>query len=336
VDWAQVTKNSVDATLYRWDPQTIGWTSRNSSGAFTGGATDGIIDPGTSFFVIASAGGASLVFPQSSKAASQAAYTHLTRAPFRLDLPSERAPVTTPLSGVRVVATGPGIPYPADVYLDLSRQDATEGFDRAYDAVAMGRSAGVDLAILGTESRSYAMQFDRPITENGSETRYYPIRVTAPVTGAATMTLRTEGRWNPLNSVSLIDGKEGRTVVMRGGELRYDFQLETLKSEGRFMLAVNHVRVDKDGVSPAFDVRLLGNPVTSDRLDVLVMHPTAKAEKWSVLTASGQQAGTGAFAGDVETVQHRITVPGMRHPGTYLLRVLMDNGDEKVVKVVRQ
>jgi hypothetical protein len=194
----------------------------------------------------------------------------------------------------------------------------------------------VGIRIMGRDDMGYAMQFDAPIKESGVEKRYYPLKVTSPAKGATSLELWTEGAWNPLNSVSLMDRKEGRTVLLKGGRITYPFTMDELQSGDRFQLAINHVKVDKDGLSPAFDVRVLGNPIASDRLDLLVAHPTAKADKWSVLTAAGQQAGSGAFARDVETVQHRITVPGMRQPGTYLLRVLMDNGDEKVVKVVRQ
>jgi hypothetical protein len=240
------------------------------------------------------------------------------------------------LAGVRASVKGQGNPMPDEVYVDLSRADATSGFDSRYDAETMSRTSGAGISIRDRDDKGYAMQFDAPIAESGVERRYYPLKVTSPAKGATTLELWTEGSWNPLNSVSLVDLKEGRTVLLKGGRLTYPFTMDELQSGERFQLAINHVKVDKDGLSPVFDVRVLGNPVTGERVDVLVAHPTARADKWSVLTPTGQQAGAGGFAREVETLQHRITVPGMRQPGTYLLRVLMDNGDEKVVKVVRQ
>jgi hypothetical protein len=135
--------------------------------------------------------------------------------------------------------------------------------------------------------------------------------------------------------VTLIDHQEGKTLLMRGNELRYDFQLESLKTEGRFTLAINHVKLDADGTSPVFEVKLLGNPVSGDRLDMLVAHPTAQASRWMVLNAAGQQVGSGRLDSQ-SGLQHRLTVPGMRQPGSYLLKVQMDNGEEKVVPFIHK
>jgi hypothetical protein len=135
--------------------------------------------------------------------------------------------------------------------------------------------------------------------------------------------------------VTLIDHQQGKTLLMRGNELRYDFQLESLKTEGRFTLAINHVKLDADGQLPLFDVKLLGNPVAGDRLDMIVAHPSAQASRWMVLNAAGQQVGAGRFGSDIG-VQHQLTVPGMRQPGTYMLKVQMDNGEEKIIPFIHK
>ena len=332
IDWSSnaITKTRIDAAVYRYDPQNIRWTTHTGTSGTNG--ADKIIESGGAFFVKANDASPVLSIGQDAKVSGGSSFTHFERAP---NLRSERVRSPIRLAGVRMAVTGQGNPAPDEVYIDLSRDDATAGFDSRYDAESRGRSGGAGIRIMGRDDMGYAMQFDAPIKESGVEKRYYPLKVTSPAKGATTLELWTEGAWNPLNSVSLIDRREGRTVLLKGGRITYPFTMDELQSGDRFQLAINHVKVDKDGLSPAFDVRVLGNPIASDRLDLLVAHPTAKADKWSVLTATGQQAGMGSFSRDVETVQHRITVPGMRQPGTYLLRVLMDNGDEKVVKVVR-
>ena len=335
IDWTAITKTAVEGSVYRWSPHAADWTSHNGTSGTGPVTTDAIIESGTAFFVRSTGSTPSLTIPQSAKTSTSTIYTHLSKAPFRLDIPGQRVPSGVALSGIRVFAAGPGNPYPGDIYLDLSRTDATPGFDAPYDAWSMGRSSGADVSFLAAEDKELEMQFDRPVVETGKEKRYYPLKVTGIATGPASLTLRTEGNWNALNSVSLIDHLEGKTLLMRGNELRYDFRLESLKTEGRFMLAINHVKLDSDGVSPAFEVKLLGNPVSGDRLDMLVTHPAAKASQWMVLNAAGQQIAAGRFADDAG-IQYQLTVTGLRNPGTYILKVQMDNGEERVVPFIHK
>ena len=334
IDWmsGDIVKTNI-GSIYRYDPQQIRWTSHNGS---TGtNDADRYIESGASFFVQASAASPALTIPQTAKVSTNSSYTHFSRVPRLTGIPGERAPAAVTGAGVRVTAQGVSDAAGDEVYVDLSRADATSSFDVKYDAVSMGRTGGAGLAVKGEGDRTYAMQYDEPIAETGKEKRYYPLRVTGITTGATSLTLRTEGSWNPLNSVTLIDHQEGKTLLMRGNELRYDFQLESLKTEGRFTLAINHVKLDADGTSPVFEVKLLGNPVSGDRLDMLVAHPTAQASRWMVLNAAGQQVGSGRLDSQ-SGLQHRLTVPGMRQPGSYLLKVQMDSGEEKVVPFIHK
>jgi hypothetical protein len=335
IDWSSVaiTKTNI-STIYRYDPQNLLWTTHNGSSGTNSG--DQYIEPGASFFVQATGTSPVLTIPQTAKVATPGSFfTHFSRAPRLNNIPSQRVPGAAVGAGVRVTAQGVADAAGDEVYVDLSRNDATPSFDVKYDAVSMGRTGGAGLAVKGDEDRTYAMQYDAPIAETGKERRYYPLKVTGITTGATSLTLRTEGSWNALNSVSLIDHQEGKTMLMRGNELRYDFQLESLKSEGRFTLAINHVKLDADGQLPVFDVKLLGNPVSGDRLDMIVAHPSAQASRWTVLNAAGQQVAAGRFTTDAG-VQHRVTVPGMRQTGTYLLKVQMDNGEEKIVPFIHK
>jgi hypothetical protein len=334
IDWTSsgVVKSGL-STIYRYDPQFVRWTTHNGSSGTN--SADKYIESGASFFVQAIAVSPTLTISQDAKAAANTAYTHFGRVPRLSNLPGQRVPFPVSGAGVRVTAQGMADAGGDEVYVDLSRSDATADFDLVYDAVSMGRTGGAGLSVKGEGDRAYAMQYDRPITETGREKRYYPLRVTGIVTGATSLTLRTEGSWNPLNSVSLIDHQEGKTLLMRGNELRYDFQLESLKTEGRFTLAINHVKLDADGQSLAFDVKLLGNPVTSDRLQLLVTHPTAAARTWRVIASDGRLVGQGNLQ-QSSSVQHSITVPAMRNTGSYLLQVEMDNGDMKSVPFLRK
>lgn len=339
IDWnsADIVKTHIDNTIYRWNPASASWTTYNGS-IGNPASVDGVIEAGSAFFVKANDVSPVLTVKQNAKTASSTGFSHFSKAPFRLSgISSERAPSTAAkLAGVRISVKGQGNPLPDEAYLDISRTDATSNFDPKYDAESMGRSSGAGIGIRGKEELHHALLFDAPLKENGTETRYYPLKVTSPAKGATTLELWTEGTWNAQNSVALIDQQEGKTILLKDGRLSYPFNMDALKSEGRFVLAINHVKADAAGLPAGFDVKLLGNPVISDRLDLMVIYPSARPKHWSVVTINGQQIGAGNFSADEGSVQHRLTVPAMRSTSHYILRVEMDNGEEKVVKFIRQ
>ncbi len=334
IDWMSpgIVKTNI-AVIYRYDPQDTRWTTHD--GLAGTNSADRYIESGAGFFVQATGPSPVLTIQQSAKTGTATAFTHFTRAP-RLNIqPGERTPGGLTLSGIRVTAKGATDIAGDEVYVDLSRSDASAGFDPQYDAESMGRTAGTGLAVGMDNGKGYAMQFDRPILETGTEKRYFPLIVTAQVKGSTSLSLQTEGKWNPLNSVALIDTKEGKTLLMKGGQLAHNFTLDELRSEGRFLLAINHVKLSADGQSPAFEVKALGNPVTAPVIDLLISHPTASAKRWRVVDAMGRETGAGAFASDAG-IQHRLTVPGMRNPGAYVVQVEMDNGETQQVRIVKQ
>lgn len=333
IDWMSpvIVKTNV-SVIYRYDPEFTRWTTHNGSSGTN--SADRYIESGAGFFVQATGPSPVLTISQSAKTTNNTGYTHFTRAP-RLNItPGERTPGAIALSGIRLNAKGSTDAAGDEVYIDLSRPDASGGFDPKYDAESMGRTAGTGLAVSMNNGKGYAMQFDRPITESGTEKRYYPLIVTAQVKGSSSLSLQTEGKWNPLNSVSLIDTKEGKTLLMKGGQLTHSFNLDELKSEGRFILAINHVKLSADGQSPAFEVKALGNPVTTSVIDLLISHPTAAAKRWRVIDATGRETGTGVFAAGAG-IQHRLTVPGMRNPGAYVVQVEMENGETQQVRILK-
>ena len=336
IDWnsGSITKTNLNNAIYRWNPASSSWTTYNGTTGTPLGV-DHYIESGAAFFVETSADNPVLSIGQGAKTSSATGFVHFSRFPNRIVLPSERVQNNARLSGVRISVSGQGNEFPEEAYLDISKADATEAFDGRYDATSMGRTSGAGIAIKDEKNNNYAMQFDRPITAAGSEKRYYPLRLTTPSTGATTLVLRTEGEWNPLNSVSLIDTKEHKTLMMRGGQLTHSFSLEELRSDGRFLLAINHVAVDGDG-SAAFDVKVLGNPVRTSVVDLLVTHPTANAKQWRMVDANGREVGNGAFPTKETGVQHRLNVPGMRQPGVYFVQVQMDNGESRQLRILRK
>ena len=335
IDWSHgdIIKTNIDNAIYRWDPAAANWTSWNAGTGTPDASITPIIESGNSFFVKANAASPVLTIPQTAKTETAPGFVHFGRAP-RLNLPGERAPRTYTFAGIRLLVKGQGNPLPDGAYVDVSRPEATAHFDGALDAESMGRSSGAGIAVKDESGNAYAIQFDRPILGAGTEKRYYPLRLTTPVPGSTTLTLQTEGVWNPSNSVALLDNKEGKTYLMTGGQLEHSFTLNELKSEGRFVLAINHVKLSADGQLPVFEVKALGNPVTSSVIELLISHPSATAKHWRVVDAAGREVGNGSFQADAG-LQHRLTVPGMRNVGTYVVQVEMDNGETQQVRILK-
>jgi cytoskeletal protein CcmA (bactofilin family) len=338
IAWSGVTRTAnVEPTIYRWNPATANWTTRNTQTSISTGGADDIIESGSGFFVRASASGQSITIPQSAKTTSATVLPHFGRAPFRLDVTTERVPSGKPkLAGLRLKVSGQGNPLPDDIYIDMSREDATPGYDHMYDAESMGRTSGAGLSVKERDGRPCAVQFDVQIREAGKEQRYYPLTVTSPAVGQTLLEIGSEGDWNPMNTVSLIDTKEGKTILMAGGTGSYTFNMTSKKEEGRFILAINHVLADKNTGIPGSQLRLLGNPVTGDRIDLLLAHPTARPLRWELRSIQGAKVAAGQFSLSDGNIQYGLKVPGMRASGLYVLRVELDNGEVQTIKVMRQ
>jgi len=341
IDWnsAGITKTNLDSTVYRWNPDAVSWSTYNSTTGVSTGSGSRFIESGASFFVKSGTSRVvtpALTFAQSSKSADAGTTDHLSRNGKRLDIASQRVGSggASQLSGLRVRTSGTGNTIPADIYLDLSKSDATAAYDYKYDAVAMGRSSGADVKFAG-EQDELSVQFDAPIKTPGAEKRYYPMTVSVPKAGATSLDVAIEGTWNSLNTVSLIDSKDNKTIPMVGGKLSYSFNMQELKEEGRFLLAINHVASKGADNSKEVTVRVLNNPVRSETIQALISHPNAKAKNWSVLSASGSAMSTGQINPSDASVQHELKAGKLNSNGVYYLKVNFENGDSKTVRFVK-
>ncbi|MEY3541768.1 MAG: hypothetical protein RLZZ204_580 [Bacteroidota bacterium] len=337
IDWnnAAIVKTGLTGTIYRWDPQAANWTTFN--GTVGTGLGDQYIESGSSFFVKANAVGANVSFGQDAKVlATTSGLYQFGKNGSKLELAQQKVGATQKpaVTGLRFKASGPGNPIPAEAFLGLSVNDATAAFDDKYDAFNKGRASGANVAIQGQDKNNFAMQFDKPIVENGKEKRYYPLTVTVPEAGKTKLEMNVEGTWNSLNKVYLIDNKEGKTIPLSGNKLSYEFTMAATEESDRFVLAINHVNVaEKSGIT-ATDVRVMNNPVRADVIDAIIAHPSAKAKSYSVVNASGATVNKGSIE-DNNSVQHRLGFGKSNANGVMYLRVDFENGDSKTVKFIK-
>ena len=328
----------VDPTIYRWDPQAANWTSYNITSGLPNGnplnVPDQYIESGSSFFVKATAN-SNIVFNQGAKIGLPSTFNQFGKNNFSLGMTQQAVgtKVKTAISGLRLKASGPGNPIPAEAFIGLSMNDATSDFDNRYDAYSRGRNSGASVAIR-SNNIDLAVQFDKPIIETGKEKRYYPLTVTVPSTGKTQLDLAVEGTWNSLNTVYLIDKKEGKTIPLAGNKLNYEFTMNTTKEEDRFVLAINHINVSEKSGITATDVRVMNNPVRSDVIDAIIAHPSAKAKSYSIVNGSGATLNRGSIQ-DNNSVQHQLGFGKSNANGVMYLRVDFENGDSKTVKFIK-
>jgi hypothetical protein len=344
IDWNSpaIVKTQIDATIYRWNPRTGSWSAFNGTtgtGVNAFDRADRFIESGSSFFVKSNASlplNPGVEFGQAAKVSNGVSSLNqfgknnssLDIAQASVNNKSEKE-----VSAFRLVVSGPGNTYPTDALISLSAQDATSGFDSKYDAYFMGRPNGAAIAI-NDKSNKYVMQFDKPIVENGKEKRYYPLTVTVPSAGKSNLEINLEGSWNSINTVHLIDKKEGNTIPLSGKKLSYEFNMTTTQEEDRFVLAFNHVNVNEKSGITATDVRVMNNPVRADVIDAIIAHPSAKAKSYSIVNGSGATLNRGSIQ-DNNSVSHQLGFGKSNANGVMYLRVDFENGDSKTVKFIK-
>jgi hypothetical protein len=345
IDWNSpaIVKTQIDATIYRWNPRTGAWSTWNGSVGTGGNATrdqaDRYIESGSSFFVKANAGTPetpSIEFGQAAKVSNGISRLNQfgkNNSSMDIAQASVNNKTERELSAFRLIVSGPGNSNPADALISLDAQDATSGFDSKYDAYFMGRTNGAAIAI-NDKSSKYVMQFDKPIVENGKEKRYYPLTVTVPSAGKSNLEINLEGSWNSINTVHLIDKKEGKTIPLSGKKLSYEFNMTTTQEEDRFVLAFNHVNVNEKSGITATDVRVMNNPVRADVIDAIIAHPSAKAKSYSIVNGSGATLNRGSIQ-DNNSVSHQLGFGKSNANGVMYLRVDFENGDSKTVKFIK-
>jgi hypothetical protein len=190
-----IIKNNIGSSIYRWNPVSASWTIYNGLIGIPSGV-DSYIEPETSFFVQAMMLIPVLSISQRAKTGNSTGFVHLKRAPRFNTLTGERVSGNIKLMGVRLTIKEQGNELPDEAYLDISRSDASPGFDFKYDAASMERTSGPSLALMGTDGKAYAIQFDKLIDVRSDNPRYYPLRVSAPFKGGHSITIKKEGFWD--------------------------------------------------------------------------------------------------------------------------------------------
>ena len=76
--------------------------------------------------------------------------------------------------------------------------------------------------------------------------------------------------------------------------------------------------------------------MTTERIDLLVTHPTARPRRWELASLQGAKMVEGRFELTEGNVQYRLQTPGIQTSGVYVLKVELDNGEMQQVQVMRK
>jgi hypothetical protein len=332
IDWSHpsIIKTNVESAKYGWDPEAQNWTSHNGLTGTNG--SDQIIQSGEGFFVRATAAEATLSIPQDAKTVTTTAFSHLGKNKLVNEIAQTTAEQRSKLAGWKIYGSGQGNPVADQVYLDLSQQDATNGFDRRYDALSMVRTAGVDLSILNKEGTALSLQFDRPLEVPGKTMRIYPIAVRSPKTGSITIALERIGTLDETNRYFLFDKTAGKYVRLTSVKTGYTYQAAKLYEADRLELHANPA-----GIPTATDgdyVTIRNNGNVNELLQAAIVHQQAKPQTWMVMDMQGRLIQRGSFESPDE-ILHMLKLNRLSK-GNYHFTVIFSNQERQTNPFIHQ
>jgi sugar lactone lactonase YvrE len=332
IDWSHpsIIKTNVESAKYGWDPEAQNWTSHNGLTGTNG--SDQIIQSGEGFFVRATAADASLSIPQDAKTVTTTAFSHLGKNKLINDIAQTTAEQRSKLAGWKIYGSGQGNPVADQVYLDLTQQDATNGFDRRYDALSMVRTAGVDLSILNKEGTALSLQFDRPLEAPGKTMRIYPIAVRSPKTGSITIAVERVGTLDDTDRYFLFDKTASKYVPLTSVKTGYTYKAAKLYEADRLELHANPAGIPSATDGDYVTIRNNGN--INELLQAAIVHQQAKPQSWLVTDMQGRVMQRGIFE-TPDDILHTLKLNWMSK-GNYHFTVIFSNQERQTNPFIHQ
>jgi hypothetical protein len=244
IDWTSVTRNNVNNAVYTYRPSTVAYASWINNSSTNGGSN--IIQSGSSFFVIASAGSASLNWHEADKTA-----TNQPNTMFRTDAITNRFSIT--LKNEVTQAED-------EVIVRFGDDAATNNFDAKFDALNMAASAH-DLFVLDDAAIKYSIYHGAALNNWQTENRIVALGFTSSATVPHTLIVKTLNDLTNGNTAYLKDAFTGSLTELKE-RTSYSFDVTNdTKSQGnaRFSIVFN----PKEKISAAItalSIQLSPNP----------------------------------------------------------------------------
>jgi len=328
IDWNTIQPNNtsnLDNAIYRYDPNTTAYATY-VNGSSTGHQSN-VIENGAGFFVH-SIGATSLTIKETDKTSSAPSASLMGFETQRGTVSpdgSDNTTVTTTdaKSIIKLSLSKQGDLYGDEAVVRWGVDPATDNFDSKYDAYDMGRSAGPDLSVVGTDGTAYSIFHGSALLTKDKEQRVIGLGIKNMEEGSYTISSKLLSSMYDANEVYLIDHYTNETALVSADSAVYNFQVSSdplSASVSRFSIAFNY----KKAINASSNgILLLNNPSSLNQFNI-VLGADYQNVNWELIDNTGRVLQSGLFndvkKGAINTAQ----TPNLLS-GSYFIKLIGDS-----------
>jgi hypothetical protein len=311
LDWESVEKVAADNACYTFRPTFNGGVYASYvNGSSTNGASN-IIESSSGFFVRANGNGPNLTFHETAKVGDMplnSMFRHYTNINNRLMLQLKQDSLN----------------ITDDVVLRFGDDNATDGFDKKFDAYNLANNI-TDLYVLDATNTKYSIYHGSNLEPANLEKREVALGITTNSKGSHSITAITLDAFLNGNKAFLKD-KELDILTEITDSINYSFTVSNSASvKDRFSIVFNAKNIQIVPVQPNFSIKASPNPAK----DILNINFTGTDE--SAATTIRFVSSNGAImktinAGNVQSGNYKVDIKNWAN-GIYIVE--LTNGKEK-------
>ena len=328
ITWStvQAASTNVDATVYRYDPNTSAYASYNATTTSqTGSGQNNIIENGAGFFV-------HVTTPGSAASLSVAETAKTSTAPA-----SSLMGVQTPSnkSIIKLSLSKQGDQYADEVVLRWGGGfAATDNFDGNFDAYDLGRAVGPDLSVIGTDKTVYSIFHGAELKNSSDENRTVQLGMKNMAEGTYQIGIQLQSPIANGNKAYLYDSYTGTYTLIDDNTSNYSFITTSdtkSQSSTRFSVVMNAKQIATViNDNSNLPVILLNNPSTGN-IFTLYSKNNYNQLQWQVIDGGGRVMQTGQINSVMKGSTHQINA-GNTATGNYFIKL---NGDGNALPVLK-
>ena len=347
ITWSTVqgASTNVDPTVYRYNPNTTGYSSYNSG---TSTSSDGnqtnVIENGAGFFVHVTSPGsaASLSVAEAAKTTSAPGATLFgTNQLQHGNLATEDGftnitAATENKSIIRLTLLKESEVYGDAVVLRWGGgYAATENFDPQFDAYDLGRSKGADLSVIGNDKTSYSIFHGSELKNSSEENRTVQLGIKNIEEGNYQMGIQLLSAIAGGNKAYLFDSYTNQYTLIDGSTNNYNFLVTSdpkSQSATRFAVVMNYKAPDNT-INTNLPVMLLNNP-SSGNLFSLYSKNNYTQLQWQIVDGAGRLMQAGSLNNVLKGGTYQIN-GGNTRQGSYFIKLTGDGNALPVLKALK-
>ena len=330
ITWSTVRSAStnVDATVYRYDPNTSAYASYNATSTSQTGNQSNVIENGAGFFVhVASPGSAA------SLSVTEAAKTSSAPAASLMGVQT-----SSNKSIIKLSLSKQGDQYSDEVVLRWGGGfAATDNFDGNFDAYDLGRATGPDLSVIGNDKTQYSIFHGSELKNSSDESRTVQLGIKNMTEGTYQIGIQLQSPIANGNKAYLYDSYTGTYTLIDDNTSNYSFITTAdpkSQSSTRFSVVMNAKQVASIiNDNSTLPVILLNNPSTGNNF-TLYSKNNYNQLQWQVIDGGGRVMQTGQINSVLKGSTHQINA-GNTATGHYFIKLSGDGNALPVLKAVK-